>query len=180
MSPGERVSPEHLLQMPHRYVHPRARQETTTAGKAKEQGWDADAETRSLVAVTAQAPEEAPGVPQPQNPSTSHEQPCLWAPTANTSPTGRGRKRRLGEMGQDALGEVSYPISANGQQLISTVITGNISTPLEGPALHSPGCCLPSGCFAASRAFGRGVCRAHGGLAGCKRKCWPRLSSLSR
>lgn len=76
-------------------------------------------------------------------------------------------------MGQDALEDVPYPISANGQQLISRVITGNTSThppPAEGPGPHSPSCCLPSGCFAASRAFGRGVCRAHRGLAGCKKE----------
>lgn len=72
-SPGERISPEHLLRTPQQYVHPKAGQETTRASKAKEQRWDTDPETRSLVAVTVQAPEEAPGAPRSRNPSMSHE-----------------------------------------------------------------------------------------------------------
>lgn len=90
-------------------------------------------------------------------------------------------------MGQDALEDVPYPISANGQQLISRVITGNTSTPPPPqrdqvptvPAAVSPqAVLLPAGPLA-------GVFAGHaGGLLDAKRKCWPspaaRLSSLSR
>lgn len=55
---------------------------------------------------------------------------------------------------------------ANGQQLISRVMTRNTSTPPQRDWLSS----LLSGCSAASRAFGWGVCWAHGGLAGCEKQ----------
>lgn len=135
---------------------PKARQETTTANKAKEQRWDTDPQARSLAAVTApEAPEEAPG--------TSSLLKSLPPGTCNQHLSNQGRQEeRLGRNG--ALRPVSYPVSANDQQLISREY---LHTAPEQPA-------LPSGCFAAGTVFSRGICRAHSGA------CWMQKQVLAR
>lgn len=78
-------------------------------------------------------------------------------------------------MGQDALEDVPYPISANGQQLISRVITGNTSThppPRRGTRSPLSQLLSPLRLFCCQQGLWQGC------LQGTQGACWMQKGSV--